>query len=616
MERTLTLLLLAATLHANAQLATPLPAHPVHRDGPRIPAHEAPPGAPKGSAFYTESFDNDLNGWQSITDEGQVDWKWTNTGPGPTTSTYPVPVLNTSTPSGWAIIDDDYDGLGGVATDASLVSPAIDLSTAPPNLKLEFEQYFQEFQQDACYVGVSTDGGSTWDEIEVNAGVGRDGRPNPELVDVNISPMVAGDPANVRIRFRYTSVWDYGWQVDNVRITELEDNDMAIVQANMTDYSYDANGATSGIEYSMVPNDHVAPMLMNAVMRNRGFLQQTGATLHVDISGPGGSSFSGASVPATYAPLETDTAYVQPYTPSAGVGTYSVTFTVEQDQEDDVPDNNTYAASFQVTDGIYASDDGALDGYYLPSGANDGIAVEIGNVFHMVNDDVAHGVQVALHDSTTVGSLVYAVIYEEHVTEATEHPVPVEFSLDHEVVAEDLNDLGGSHFITIPFNIPVALDAGRSYMVVVGSYGGEDNTSIGTSGSSAALASNVYYPSGAPATNNVMFYTTSTPMVRLQLSGAVGMVERMVHNGASLGQNLPNPADATTTVPFHLARASEASLEVFDVTGKLVMARQLGHRAAGEHRIELATRDLDAGLYTYTLVVDGQRATKRLIVQR
>ncbi len=571
---------------------------------------------PKGSSFYSESFDTGLNGWQVVTATGQVHWKWTNTGPGPTTSIYAVPVLNTSTPSGWAIIDDDHDGVGGSATDASLVSPPIDLSMAPPNLKLEFEQYFQEFQQDACFIGVSTDGGITWQEIEINIGVGRDGRPNPELVDVNISPMVTGAPSNVRIRFRYTSVWDYGWQVDNIRITELEDNDMAIVQAHLTDYSYDANGATSSIEYSMIPTDHVAPMVMNAVLRNRGFLQQTGAVLNVSISGPGGSSFSGTSPAATFAPLETDTAYVQAYTPNGGTGQYNVTFTVDQDQEDDVPANNSMAKSFHITDGIYASDDGVMDGYILPSGNNDGAHIEVGNVFHMVANDVAHGIQVALHENTTVGSLVYGVIYEEHITAPTTHPVPVEFTLDHVVAEEDLNSIGGSLFVTIPFHLPVPLQAGRSYMVVAGSNGGDDDAAFGTSGSSAALASNVYYPSGAAGTSNLVFYTTSTPMVRLQLSGAVGIDDAIGANGASLGQNQPNPANATTTIIFTLTEPAPALLELHDVSGKLVWQLALGMRTPGQNRVDIDTSTLEEGIYLYSLQVGDHRLTKRMSVVR
>lgn len=610
MQRTLLLLLLTAPWVANGQSITPWPSD---RDGHRLPAHDAPGGTAKGGSFYSESFDNDLNGWQVVTSTGQVHWKWTNTGPGPTSSIYAVPVLNTGTPSGWAIIDDDHDGVAGSATDASLVSPPIDLSMAPPNLKLEFDQYFQEYQQDACYIGISTDNGLTWEEVEINAGVGRDGRPNPELVDVNISPMVVDDPSNVRIRFRYTSVWDYGWQVDNIRITVLEDNDMAIVQARLTDYSYDASGATSSVEYSMIPNDHVAPMVMNAVLRNRGFLQQTGATLGVSITGPGGSSFSASSAGAVFAPLETDTAYVQAYTPSAGAGQYDVTFTVGQDQEDDVPANNTVTASFHVTDGIYASDDGVMDGYIQATGDNDGAHIEVGNVFHMVTNDLAHGVQVALHENTTVGSLIYGAIYEEHVTAATTHPVPVEFSLDHVVTEDDLSSIGGSHFITIPFHQPVALLAGRTYMVMAGSNGGNDDAAFGTSGSSAALASNVYYPSGSAGTSNLVFYTTSTPMVRLQLSGAVG-IDEVAASTPLLGQNMPNPASTNTVITYTIAAPARILFELHDVSGKLVLRLPQGMRAPGQHRLDIDTSSLEEGLYLYSLQVGEERITKRMSV--
>src|SRR5690606_35821559 len=133
-------------------------------------------------------------------------------------STYPVPPLSTT--PGWAIIDDDHDGTMDVATEAFLVSPVIDLSAGPTDLMLEFDQYFQEYQNDSTFVGISTNGGNYWYEIELNKGVGRDNRPNPETKVINITDWVAGNPASVQIRFRYVSVWDYGWQVDNISIHE------------------------------------------------------------------------------------------------------------------------------------------------------------------------------------------------------------------------------------------------------------------------------------------------------------------------------------------------------------------------------------------------------------
>ena len=67
------------------------------------------------------------------------------------------------------MIDDDYDGVSGQSSNASLISPVIDLSNVgTPYLKVEFDQYFQEFQLDTTFVGVSTDGGATWEEIMIN----------------------------------------------------------------------------------------------------------------------------------------------------------------------------------------------------------------------------------------------------------------------------------------------------------------------------------------------------------------------------------------------------------------------------------------------------------------
>src|SRR5690606_13872107 len=114
-------------------------------------------------------------------------------------NSFTIPGLNTSTPNKWAIVDSDGDGVGPEGANpenTALVSPVIDLQTAgaPANIKLVWDQYFAEWNNDSCYVGVSTDNGATWDEVEVNAGAGRSGRPNPEEMFVNISTWAAVDP--------------------------------------------------------------------------------------------------------------------------------------------------------------------------------------------------------------------------------------------------------------------------------------------------------------------------------------------------------------------------------------------------------------------------------------
>ena len=120
--------------------------------------------------------------------------------------------------------------------------------------RVEFDQYFQEFSDPdvETWVGVSTDGGTTWDEVLINEGVGRDGRPNPEVMDVDISAWVAANPSNVQLRFRYLATWDYGWQLDNIAIRELPNNDMALVAFAKTDFDFDLTGVAN-MDYSIYP---------------------------------------------------------------------------------------------------------------------------------------------------------------------------------------------------------------------------------------------------------------------------------------------------------------------------------------------------------------------------
>ena len=111
--------MLAAQSHHTPVRPVPLEKHA----GYAVPPAKGTPEAPKGASFYTENFDSGLGAWTLVSGAGTLDWTWTNVGPGTTTSTYPVPPLNTSTPAGWMMIDDDFSGTPGVEAESSIVSP-------------------------------------------------------------------------------------------------------------------------------------------------------------------------------------------------------------------------------------------------------------------------------------------------------------------------------------------------------------------------------------------------------------------------------------------------------------------------------------------------------------
>lgn len=608
MKRSLTLLLLLPFTGLQAQ--NMLPQHEEQRYGYRTEAPMASPAAERGSGFYTESFDADLNGWTVVTSAGAVNWKWTNVGPSPTASTYPVPALVTSTPSGWAIIDDDFEGVPGSGTNSALISPIIDLSNAPSNLKVEFDQYYQEFQADHTFVGVSTDGGVTWDETEINSEVGRDGRPNPELMDVNISAWVAVNPSNVQLRFRYESNWDYGWQVDNIAIRELSANDMSLLRVSNTAFDF-TNTQFSFMDYSIYPVSQVAGLSPSGTVRNKGFDTQTGVVLTLGVDGPSGSEGSVSSSPAVYTSALENVLALDNIELSGAIGDYTLTYSVDQDQADDMPADNTIVERISVSENVFAHDNGLVDNYQIQSAENLSEGFEVGNYFVLDQPAYLTAVQVAVHESTPVGGSVYGAIYFPSSSNDT-HPDLLELSNDVTITAADLNPIGGNSFMTLPFNPPVLLEAGQPYLVMAGSFDGPDNIHFATSGISAAQVSNIHYPSlGA----DFQFFITRTPMVRMVIATNVSVGEL---NGDELvlGANMPNPFDTHTTIPFSLQQAAAVSLVIRDVTGKVVLQQELGMRGSGPQQVILAGDQLAPGVYTYTIAAGEQRLGRRMVVAR
>jgi hypothetical protein len=220
-------------------------------------------------------------------------------------------------------------------------------------------------------------------------------------------------------------------------------------------------------------------------------------------------------------------------------------------------------------------------------------------------------IQVAIHEDTPVGGSIYGAIYID-VEDNTVHPDLLELTDSYTITASDLNPIGGSNFITLPFSSPVQLSANQAYLVVGGSFDGPDNIHFATSGISAEQVSNIHYPG---LTEDFQFFITKTPMVRMVISDQVG-VEELVGNGLSLGANQPNPFTDLTAIPFTLSTPAPTQLMITDVTGKIVATRDLGTRAAGQHLINFDGSLLPPGVYTYTLSTGTERLTRRMVVSR
>jgi len=84
----------------------------------------------------------------------------------------------------------------------------------------------------------------------------------------------------------------------------------------------------------------------------------------------------------------------------------------------------------------------------------------------------------------------------------------------------------------------------------------------------------------------------------------------------ALGQNYPNPFNVRTRIGFELARAGEVTLEVFDITGRLVRTLVDGMMPDGTHEVQLDARDLPSGVYVYRLAAGEVIEAKKMILIR
>lgn len=81
-----------------------------------------------------------------------------------------------------------------------------------------------------------------------------------------------------------------------------------------------------------------------------------------------------------------------------------------------------------------------------------------------------------------------------------------------------------------------------------------------------------------------------------------------------LDQNIPNPFDDETTIGYYVSPDAEyATIYIFNMTGVLVRTFVIQQFGIGS--VDLSASNLDAGMYVYTLVVDGNIAdSKRMII--
>jgi len=138
-----------------------------------------------------------------------------------------------------------------------------------------------------------------------------------------------------------------------------------------------------------------------------------------------------------------------------------------------------------------------------------------------------------------------------------------------------------------------------------------------TSGHSGGLSysKTARYGLNATRKNVVYNYPGLSPIINIKITGNSSVGINELNNNFSLEQNAPNPFNNETTISYQLkTSAKNVSVAVYNVAGVKVFENAQVNTAAGRYSVKVDNSNLAAGVYFYSLIVDGNQATKKMVV--
>jgi len=483
---------------------------------------------------------------------------------------------------------------------SSITSSTIDLSLyAQPSITLSFNQRFRHFNYDETYVEMSQDGGSTWVySQQVNAGEPTNGT----SLQNNLSLIVPVLPsANTKIRFRWSSNSDsddygsgYGWMIDDVKLVEPYADEFTLTKVWTGDI-------VQKYDYYSTPLTQVIPMTVGAVISNMGGVSQA-KVVSIEIL-QGTTSVYTATENITILPGVTDTLWhTSTFTPTVN-GVYTVNFTLPLDA---INTNNTQSEDFEVTPNIYGHNFPITGTSFFGFNTVDA-EIGMGNLYEINANQQLNGINVQFATGTTVSTEVRCELWEVLTN------IQGDMNFITDVTYTVPSPLNIATPTTIAFSSPGQMEAGKLYMVILKTYQDATNkVRIRSSAKGDDDFSTIGY--GPFATGGVVNYFSGwgkAPYISLNFDPTIGINESSTEiSGVSI---YPNPSSSSVNLEMNIANPSEVSIQVTDLSGKIVATQNLGFLPLGKNQTTIQSASFNNGLYYVTVLSNGTSVTKKFI---
>ncbi len=537
-----------------------------------------------------------------------ADWTLANTGSSgiswefsTTPTVIPVAVLSpfgsATASNGFLFINSDAnntadnDGFPIVTTATNAVP--IDL-TGNPIVKLKYSHNFRWWHETRG-VRVSGDNGATWTDFDISDettySTPNQNSANPETTIIDISS-VAGGQSQVLVQFYYDDhdYWAWYWAVDDVSIFVPEDNDLSIIGA----YWGSLGPWGARLPYYQIPTTQVSPIDFGGIVSNIGALDQTGVTFTAAVPSASYTSSSVASV-LTAGTFDTLDVTAQ-FTPAATVANHVVNLSVMATATDADMSNNAVAsaATIAINNYIYSRDLGTI----VSGSFNQGEGFEVGNIFDIYSTIDLKGIDAVVTTTAVAGAEMFVKLYS--IDPATGDFVFVDESLPHTLTAAEL----GQKITLTLINGSNTLNAGESYLIVAGSNGdgGATNDLVVATAGSSERSTSFYFD----YTDQTWYYTTATPMVRMNFDPILNVNEMNTVSNFSVS---PNPTNDVINVKLN--SSASAAISITDLAGKVVKNTTVNGVSTS-----ISTSGLNEGVYFVNVTIGNSTSTEKIVIKK
>lgn len=573
--------------------------------------------------IWYENFREGLDG-----NNNSIDPTWTTQGPdgavweydtdgsnGDYAGNEPYLLESESADNGWMIFDADGSN-AGLPTAAysnrkgSLTSPYIDLSN-DSNVTLSFEHAYRWCCSGSHELTVFINNGSGWlaaNSFQVNDLGSVNVLSGTVNVEIIITEMAALNDS-VQIRFDWANDAEtashYFWMIDDVKIIKTQPYSSNI----LTSYNRVPSTYFGGTSYRVMPFEQISQTayFFGGILENVGYNTIDSIRIDASINSEG---FNTESYGYTIESGSRDTMFVNDGFTPPDTGVYFGSITGKDDNNYITTD--TLTQRFQVTEYVYARDNGNNVVNFGRFGINGDGNRQYGNVFDIYKTSTAYAVTLRLSERTTATATGKIVIN-------TIDPNTGEVSYLTETEVLDLGSQTEEWF-DIVLDPPVLLDAGQVVLpTLYAEYNSTDTVYISTSGSNPNNGESLVQDIDGIQEGvdpGAWLYTTFAPCLRLNFDPSViGINTNVNERDNNLNFAVyPNPNKGVFKVHFDIKNRNKLLLEVKSILGKSVYKEEINNSGMINKSLDLSY--LRKGIYFISITDDSNSiSTKKITIQ-